>query len=314
MLSETLIDLSKACVVFTVRVPDGTGIVCAGWPTPDGPAWVALPIEDDAIPPEALLTTAQHVPVGMVEALVHYVATGASGCWEIRGRKNVLMTPYYQDEACTLYHATAEAVLPTLPEKSVHLVLVDPPYFRVKEEAWDRQWKHEAAYLDWLRWLCMEWQRLLTPNGSLYCFASPQMAWQVEGIIREHFHVLNHLLWQKTTGNATRRANKEDVRAFLPNTEHIIFAEQCTSDSAASDTTGYHEATRLLHKRVYRPIGAYLEQERLRAGFTKDMIDVALGYVRTKDPSRGTELCRRWEEGERPADQGGLLETPGRLE
>ena len=151
-----------------------------GWPTPDGPAWVALPILDHVIPTEALLTQAQHVPVGMVEQIVHIVETGATGCGRSRGRHNVL-TPYYQDEACTLYHATAETILPALPAQSVHLVLVDPPYFRVKAEAWDRQWKTEAAYLDWLRWLCMEWQRLLTPNGSLYCFASPQMAWQVEG-------------------------------------------------------------------------------------------------------------------------------------
>ena len=39
------------------------------------------------------------------------------------------MTPYYQDSSCTLYHATVEVVLPTLPEKSVHRVLVDPPGF-----------------------------------------------------------------------------------------------------------------------------------------------------------------------------------------
>ena len=30
MLKETLMDLSMECVVFTVRVPDGTGIVCGG--------------------------------------------------------------------------------------------------------------------------------------------------------------------------------------------------------------------------------------------------------------------------------------------
>ena len=83
MLKETLMDLSMECVVFTVRVPDGTGIVCGGWPTPAGPAWVALPIADDVIPHTALMTQGQHVPVWLVERLVHYVATGASGCWEV---------------------------------------------------------------------------------------------------------------------------------------------------------------------------------------------------------------------------------------
>ena len=83
MLKETLMDLSMECVVFTVRVPGGTGIVCGGWPTPTGPAWVALPIVDDAISHAALMTQGQHVPVGMVEQLVRYVALGTAGCWEV---------------------------------------------------------------------------------------------------------------------------------------------------------------------------------------------------------------------------------------
>ena len=83
MLKETLIDLAVACVVFTVRVPDGTGIVCGGWPTPDGPRLGGLAHRRRCHSQDALMTQAQHVPVGMVERLVHYVATGASGCWEV---------------------------------------------------------------------------------------------------------------------------------------------------------------------------------------------------------------------------------------
>ncbi len=36
------------------------------------------------------------------------------------------MKPYYEDKACTIYHADCRAVLPTLPK--VDLVLTDPPY------------------------------------------------------------------------------------------------------------------------------------------------------------------------------------------
>ena len=76
----------------------------------------------------------------------------------------------------------AEAVLPTLDDASVQLICVDPPYFKTKMEyqgekvLWDRQWKTRDAYLSWLRGLAKEWQRILAPNGSVYCFASPQMA------------------------------------------------------------------------------------------------------------------------------------------
>lgn len=36
--------------------------------------------------------------------------------------------PYYQDDACTIYHADCREVLPHLKAESVDLVLTDPPY------------------------------------------------------------------------------------------------------------------------------------------------------------------------------------------
>jgi DNA modification methylase len=36
------------------------------------------------------------------------------------------MTPYYQDDACTIYHGDCREILPLLPK--VDLVLTDPPY------------------------------------------------------------------------------------------------------------------------------------------------------------------------------------------
>jgi adenine-specific DNA-methyltransferase len=76
-------------------------------------------------------------------------------------------------------------------------VATDPPYYRVKGEAWDRQWDTPALFLAWVSALCEEWQRILRPNGSLYVFASPRMAARVEVTIAERFNVVNHITWQK---------------------------------------------------------------------------------------------------------------------
>ena len=38
-------------------------------------------------------------------------------------------------------------VLPTLEDSSVDLILTDPPYYKVKGEAWDRQWDTAAGFL-----------------------------------------------------------------------------------------------------------------------------------------------------------------------
>ena len=195
---------------------------------------------------------------------------------------------------CTLYRGDALEVLPTLPDASVQLLVLDPPYRNVKAETWDRQWPTREAYLSWLRTLAKEWQRVLTPNGSLYCFASPQMAAWVEVTLSETFNVLNHIVWRKHDGSGAgtgghSKVCKEDLMSFFPQSERIIFAEQYGAQ--------YEEAAQALHKDVYAPLGRYIATERARAGVTRDQVDVGLGYVRTKDPTRGTELCRRWEEG-----------------
>lgn len=39
-----------------------------------------------------------------------------------------LPKPYYQDDACTIYHADCREILPELEPESVDLVLTDPPY------------------------------------------------------------------------------------------------------------------------------------------------------------------------------------------
>jgi adenine-specific DNA-methyltransferase len=132
---------------------------------------------------------------------------------------------------CTLYHGDCREVLPTLPEASVQLVLVDPPYCRMKAEAWDRQWANREAYLVWLRDLANEWRRVLTLSGSLYCFASPQMAAHVEVMLGGVFQVIQRITWRKPPySTKAEMFDKESCRMFFPASEAILFAEQYGSD------------------------------------------------------------------------------------
>ncbi len=121
-----------------------------------------------------------------------------------------------------------------LDAASVDLVATDPPYFRVKDAAWDRQWADAEAFLAWLSECVVEWSRLLRPDGSLYVFASPQMASRVEEVVRERMTVLNHIVWSKAGSQGSgpwNRAHKEGLRAYFPQTERIIFAEQAKTSS-----------------------------------------------------------------------------------
>jgi len=39
--------------------------------------------------------------------------------------------PYYKDEWCAIYHADCRDILPLIPDKSIDLVLTDPPYLAI---------------------------------------------------------------------------------------------------------------------------------------------------------------------------------------
>ncbi len=185
----------------------------------------------------------------------------------------------------TLYLGDCMDVLPTLPR--VDAVITDPPYFKVKGDYWDNEWDKPHDFLDWMRGLVGMLADRLASNGSLYLFASPQMAGRVESVIWERLAVLGHIVWRKGKPGAREitRANAADkaaLRAFFQTSERIIFAEHRNSDSAALGESGYDEKCDELRGFVFEPLRAYLAGEFERAGMLnqagKIAANVACGF------------------------------------
>jgi site-specific DNA-methyltransferase (adenine-specific) len=190
------------------------------------------------------------------------------------------MRPYYEDDAVTLYHGRCEDILPGLSlTGDVHL-LTDPPYFQVKDDAWDNQWDKASDFLDWMG----EWLGLVKPhlsaNASVWVFASPQLTSAVESVVAQQFRVLNSVRWVKEQG-WHKKAELAAMRSFLTPWEGVVFAEQ-TDDA-------YGEAALALHRSVFAPLGRYLQSEWERAGLKAGKVGVALGY--------DSALPTRWAEG-----------------
>ena len=139
-------------------------------------------------------------------------------------------------------------LLRSLDDKSVDLILTDPPSYKLLNIDWDKQWKTKEDYLTWLEVIVKECQRGLKDNGSVYMFASAEMSWYVEGAIRNHFNVLNHIRWADKESMA-KRCNKEELRRYINNSEEIIFAEQFRQET----------------KSMFEPIRAYLDEARITA-------------------------------------------------
>ena len=121
-------------------------------------------------------------------------------------------------------NADSFAYIKTLPDNCIDLILTDPPYFRVKNEKWDRQWDSETEYLAWLDDFFAEFWRVLKPNGSLYVFCGSKLAADTEILMRQRFHVLNHIVWAKPNGTWLRTKKATYVRFFRPQNEFYLLS------------------------------------------------------------------------------------------
>jgi len=174
--------------------------------------------------------------------------------------------------AFEIKHGDCLEVMRGMADNSVDAIVTDPPYFKVKGEAWDHQWEKPAQFIEWMGLLAEQWQRVLKPNGSLYVFASPKMAARVEVKIAERFEVLNRIRWTKGEG-WHQKAEKEALRSYLSPWEEVIFAEHYNSDSIAKGEAGYVNKCDELRGFVFEPLRAYLAGVRDAAGLSTGQVD-----------------------------------------
>jgi len=174
-----------------------------------------------------------------------------------------------------------------MPANSVDLIATDPPYYKVKGDAWDNQWDTPEAFLAWFDLLAEQWQRILRPNGSLYTFAWPGIAAEVEVLVKRRFNVLQRITWAKPPFSTKAEMNKKaDQRSFFPVSEAIIFAEHKGADNMAKGEARYAAKCDELRGFVFEPLRAYLAAERDRAGFTGATVDAAF-RIKTGNPKSG---------------------------
>jgi adenine-specific DNA-methyltransferase len=197
--------------------------------------------------------------------------------------------PYYADEHVTLYHGRCEDVLPTLERGSAQVLLTDPPYFQVKDDDWDNQWAKADEFLTWLGGVMDTAAPLLAASVSVWMFASPRLTSRVEReVIAPRLRLLNSIRWVKEAG-WHQKAEVEAQRRYLTAWEGVLLAEPFEDR--------YEIQSQALHKRTFAPLGQYIRQERERAGWSTNDLEVVLGYQERKRPQIGTRLCGRWEEG-----------------
>lgn len=121
------------------------------------------------------------------------------------------------DEINKIHHK--DFMMNDLPDKSVQLILADPPYFEVKG-SFDFVWKSFDDYLKDVEKWAIECKRLLADNGTLFWYGHAKKIAYAQIIFDKHFNLINNLVWNK--GSFMGLEESEGLRSFAPCTERIL--------------------------------------------------------------------------------------------
>ena len=110
-----------------------------------------------------------------------------------------------------------------IPDGSIDLVIIDPPYYKVVNEKWDYLWANESEYIQWSLKYLLEIFRVLRIGGSLYLFGY----FRILALLVPHFKDIGFELRQQIVINkglrsVAGRATKQ-YRLFPNVTESCLF-------------------------------------------------------------------------------------------
>lgn len=158
------------------------------------------------------------------------------------------------------------ALLRALPDRSISIILTDPPYHATKKKNiyGDTIFAEDQYYLDWMADYAIEWRRVLRPNGSLFLFCDSSMAGRLEVLFSKNFNILSHIVWTKPNDPGfdgwKGKMKKEALRQWYPHSERILFAEPAAEGNLNRS-----------------PFGQFLRHAREEAGLTMHQLTARIG-------------------------------------
>ena len=148
--------------------------------------------------------------------------------------------------------------LKSLPDESVDLAILDPPYFEIIKDDWDNQWKTEQEYLDW----CMEWTkesfRVLKPGRCLYVWGTTKhdtfLRYKLDVLNKiEGAHYQNWIIWHYDWGGRTKKnfARKhEDLLMYSKGKDFLFNADDVLEERAVKTNMALQRKMNLLKNKI----------------------------------------------------------------
>ena len=123
----------------------------------------------------------------------------------------------------TIYNLDCNEYLDKLPDKCIDCVVLDPPYFNVVNEKWDKVWRNIDEYLGWIESIIGKISRVAKYNCSFWLFGFPYQLGYIIPIMEKYgFKYRQHIVLDKGLRSVAGRTSKK-LRMFPTATEYVIY-------------------------------------------------------------------------------------------
>ena len=142
---------------------------------------------------------------------------------------------YYQDDAVCIVHADCREILPLLPDKSVDLVLTDPPFsIPVKYEAsgneWPRSWRDLLIMEPFFTIVFSQLKRVLKLGGHCYINCDAESYPIFHKIGYSLWPQSQVIVWYKPTGRRGRGWLHSYELVYHPRSSETVYTDGFRQD------------------------------------------------------------------------------------
>ena len=127
-----------------------------------------------------------------------------------------------------IYNGDCLSIFKDIEDKSVNLVLIDPPYNIGKDKKWDK-WKTVNEYVEFMGKVFKECQRVLKDNGNFYIFHNDFLQIvELQNYINKNtnFRFNSFIIWDKGDFRALSWKNpseKNNLRSWFNTCEYCLY-------------------------------------------------------------------------------------------
>jgi DNA modification methylase len=162
-----------------------------------------------------------------------------------------------------------------IPDKSVDLIVIDPPYNIGKDKRWDK-WETVSKYVNWMAEVFRECERVLKDGGSFYFWHNDfSQIVELQNRLNSEttFEFKQMLVWDKFNGGKPGDFGRTDTYANQRN--YPKHAEYCLFYTFQNDDFKQRIGTGLkaINTELYKEIRDYMRKPVVEKGYSYSEID-----------------------------------------